>query len=74
MEMLDGISKWPPFVATIGKSSRNSYSSYRIQAVCILTILPSKVSGCFPRFLLKETALITRQISSICPLRKSEPP
>ena len=36
MEMLDGISKEPPFVATIGKSSRNSYSSYRIQAVCIL--------------------------------------
>ena len=36
MEMLDGISKGPPFVATIGKSSRNSYSSYRIQAVCIL--------------------------------------
>ena len=36
MEMLDGISKRPPFVTTIGKSSRNSYSSYRIQAVCIL--------------------------------------
>ena len=36
MEMLDGISKGSPFVATIGKSSRNSYSSYRIQAVCIL--------------------------------------
>lgn len=36
MEMLNGISKEPPFVATIGKSSRNSYSSYRIQAVCIL--------------------------------------
>ncbi|VTY09821.1 Uncharacterised protein [Rothia mucilaginosa] len=36
MEMLNGISKGPPFVATIGKSSRNSYSSYRIQAVCIL--------------------------------------
>lgn len=36
MEMLDGISKGPPFVATIGKSSRNSHSSYRIQAVCIL--------------------------------------
>ena len=36
MEMLNGISKGPPFVATIGKSSRNSYSSHRIQAVCIL--------------------------------------
>ena len=39
MEMLDGISKRPPFVTTIGKSSRNSYSSYRIQAVCILNNL-----------------------------------
>ncbi len=36
MEMLDSISKGSPFVATIGKSSRNSYSSHRIQAVCIL--------------------------------------
>ena len=36
MEMLDSISKGPPFVTTIGKSSRNSYSSYRIQAVSIL--------------------------------------
>ena len=36
MEMLDSISEGPPFVATIGKSSRNSYSSYRVQAVCIL--------------------------------------
>ena len=32
MEMLDGISEGPPFVATIGKCSRNSYSSYRILA------------------------------------------
>ena len=36
MEMLDSISEGPPFVATIGKCSCNSYSSYRIQAVCIL--------------------------------------
>ena len=36
MEMLDSISERPPFVATIGKCSCNSYSSYRIQAVCIL--------------------------------------
>ena len=39
MEMLDGISEGSPFVATIGKSSRNSYSSYRIQTVCILNNL-----------------------------------
>ena len=30
MEMLDSISEGPPFVATIRKSSCNSYSSYRI--------------------------------------------
>ena len=36
MEMLDGISEGSPFVATIGKSSRNSYSSYRIQEIGIL--------------------------------------
>ena len=36
MKMLDSISERPPFVATIGKSSRNSYSSYRIEPVCIL--------------------------------------
>ena len=66
MEMLDGISEGPLFVGTIGKSSRNSYSSYRIQAVCILDNLAFYgFSGCLPRFLLKETALITWQIWSI---------
>lgn len=65
MEMLNGISKGPPFVATIGKSSRNSYSSYRIQAVCILDNLAFYGFWMFTAILLKETALITWQIWSI---------
>ena len=58
MEMLDGISKRPPFVTTIGKSSRNSYSSYRIQAVCILNnLLPSNVSGCFTTIFAERNSI-----------------